>query len=844
MVLRLRVPSPETQKKYRIKERMVIVYGSLLLAFLIILARLIDLQIIRGEEFRDAARAQHYGGIILPARRGEILSRNSKTGETSILATNTTLDLVYVDPYITDDPPFVAETLADILVTEEFHAWCSGRHPKCPRELLPLYAPAFDPLEAARHLPPEPILEPLPTPLPLPSIDELSLPNLTEARRLFAREIEKDIREKRVTFVPLKYGATRVEMKQVQEYGFDGIAVSWDENLIYGNPQEIDQGKLPGMAKALASTVDIDASTLRSSLSSRPLRYVPVLHQLPPELLLQIKEKKLQSFKETQKRKRSAPSRKAADEIRDPLRGISLLAEHWRFYPDGTIASHIVGFLNTNQEAQYGIERTFDPQLKGHEGIISAISDPSGGQIASAEHVIVQPKDGDSIVLTIDRHIQKETERLLSEAVMRFEAESGQVIIMDPFTGRILALANAPLFESNTYGSVYEKEAVLLTKEQEQQVVVEIVHPTTNARIVKAYYNDIFTPEGRGALSEKTQKALGDVEELYNLSNLARYYSYSGENSRREVFPTVLPHVWLRYKNTIGVGAYLNRTIQEIYEPGSVLKPVTMAIAIDQGEVSPSDFYNDTGPVNVDEYTIRNALLTHYGLVTMTNCLEFSINTCMTSVSAKLGKKLFHHMLQQFGFQRITGIELEDELPGEILPWRKWSNALLATAAYGQGISATPLQVLTAFAALANGGKLVKPTIIDSIVSGDGEVKKNLPKVLQQVITEETSQTITGMLVNAVDQGYAKPARVRGYRIAGKTGTSQIAGPGGKYETGTGASLASFAGYAPALDPKFVMIIKFDRPRTFKHGAETAAPLFKEIATFLFKYYGIPPDEE
>jgi cell division protein FtsI/penicillin-binding protein 2 len=139
----------------------------------------------------------------------------------------------------------------------------------------------------------------------------------------------------------------------------------------------------------------------------------------------------------------------------------------------------------------------------------------------------------------------------------------------------------------------------------------------------------------------------------------------------------------------------------------------------------------------------------------------------------------------------------------------------------------------------------MRPTIIDSVIKNDGTVDKNIPVIVDQVITPETSATITAMLMSAVTNGYAKTAKVPGYRIAGKTGTSQIAGPGSKYETGTGSSLTSFAGYAPLDHPRFVVLVKFDRPRAkdVEYGSKSAAPVFKEIATFLFKYYGIPPDE-
>ena len=192
---------------------------------------------------------------------------------------------------------------------------------------------------------------------------------------------------------------------------------------------------------------------------------------------------------------------------------------------------------------------------------------------------------------------------------------------------------------------------------------------------------------------------------------------------------------WLTYKNRIGVGAYVNGIIQSTYEPGSVFKPLTMAVALDQGEIKPDDTYKDEGPVKIEEYTIENALNRHFGLVTMTDCLSFSINTCMTSVSQKLGKKLFQNYIERFGFGRITAVQLDDEQPGQVLDWRRWSDALLATASFGQGISATPLQMVTAYSALANGGRLVKPTIIDSWIDPDGTVQEVHPQVVDRVIT-------------------------------------------------------------------------------------------------------------
>ena len=846
----------ETQKKRSLLRRMVVLHAFLGFCLLLIVARLLDLQVLSHDEFYARAQKQHFGGVVLPARRGEIFAFNSKTEETPILATNVTLDLIYVDPLITDNPTLVAETLADILVTPEFDAACRrGDQRTCPRELLPYYPEAFDVLTLIRQAASGSILEPLPLDLSQRPPAE-NLPDLTEVRRLFARNLEEKIQSKRVTFAPLLYGATREEMRAVGALNIAGITVVQDAQLIYANPETVDQSRRLESATKLASALGIDVETIESRLQSRPLRYVPVFRKVPPTLSLKVKQAMLNSLKDTDAKvaKAVADNRtpQEIDAIVDPLRSIALIPEHWRYYPDSTIASQVVGFLNTNQEAQYGIERTFDAILRGQEGLIRTVNAERGGQVVRADENVVDPKDGDSVVLTIDPFIQREVERILDEGMRNYQADSGQAIVMDPQTGRILAMANAPTFDRNNYGTVYEKEPVLIPNAKLRNIVVEIYHPKTNVRLVRDYLfrgDNVFDKDGRNNLPPKVKESLEEMAAQYDLHDYARYYYYVGEdpnnNARVEVFPTTVSGAWLRYRNTIGVGAYLNRIIQEIYEPGSVMKPVTMAVAIDKGEVSPDDTYSDTGPVEVDEYTIKNALLVYYGKVTMTDCISFSINTCMTSVSEKLGKKLFPRMLERFGFGRITGIELDDELTGQI-PKGTWSNALLATSSFGQGISATPLQMITAFSALANGGLLMRPILVDSILRTDGTVEKTAPHIVDRVLSPETTQTMTAMLVRSAEDGFANKGKPAGYRIAGKTGTSQIAGPGGRYETGTGSNVNSFMGYAPVMAPRFVVLVKYDRPKFAQtiYAESTAAPTFKQIMAFLLKYYGIPPDDK
>lgn len=847
MLLKRTSTLSETQKKRSLVQRMVFVHGFLLICGLLVVARLMELQIIDSSEYYALAQSQHFGGVTLPAQRGEILALNSKTKETAILATNTTLDLVYVDPIVVDDASMIAEKLSDLLLTEEFHAQCSIGASDCPRELVTFigspYQRAFDPLLLMRNLQSGALLEPLPADVPLPSIAQLDIPDITETRRLFARDIERRISEKRVTFVPIKYRATKDELVKVSELNIAGVFLNEEDQLIFANPEEINQSNVTSISRSLADVLQLDAKAIAYTLRPRPLRYVPVMRKLSPTLTLAIKQMKLDSLKATNDRRRNSATRLDAEKVQDPLRSIALIPEHWRFYPDGTVASQLVGFMNTNQEAQYGIERTFDPQLRGQEGLISTVSDLQGGQILTADQTIIDPKDGDTIVLTIDPFIQKEIERIMQKSVEEFKAESAQAIVMDPSTGRIIAMVNAPVFERNQYADVYEKVPVLLSAGEESQMVVEVYNPINNSRIVKDFMPKVLSAEGRATFSEKIQESLNEAEKMYDIQDLTRYYVYEGENARFEVFPTSVKGVWLKYKNNIGVGAYLNRTIQEIYEPGSVMKPITMAIAIDQGEVQPTDTYEDNGPLEIDNYPIRNALLRYYGRVTMTDCLAQSINTCMTSVSGKLGRKLFHRMLSRFGFGKSTGIELEDELVGELEHWQTWANSETATRAFGQGISSTPLQMITAFSALANGGKLMKPTIIDRVVHPDGTVEQVEPVTVDQVITPEASAIITSMLTKSSEYGFAKAGKVPGYWLAGKTGTSQIASGGG-YETGTGSTINTFMGYAPPENPRFILLVKFDRPkfRLNIFAEATSAPVFKEISAFLFSYYGIPPD--
>ncbi|MEK9132647.1 MAG: penicillin-binding transpeptidase domain-containing protein, partial [Patescibacteria group bacterium] len=323
-------------------------------------------------------------------------------------------------------------------------------------------------------------------------------------------------------------------------------------------------------------------------------------------------------------------------------------------------------------------------------------------------------------------------------------------------------------------------------------------------------------------------------------------YLYLDKDShyRIQVFKTVMETgktIVSKFRNILGAGTYRNRAVSDIYEPGSIFKTIAMAIALDDGDVSPNTTFNDTGSIKVDEFEIHNALNTYYGITSMREVLEKSLNTGMAYVARKIGRELFYRYLLKFGFGERTDIEFEGEEPGRFKEASSWAESELITYAFGQGIAVTPIQMITALSALANKGILMKPHIVLTITSQDGKKIEIEPEQVRRVISEKTAATIGAMMVSAVDNGVAKKAAVPGYKFAGKTGTAQTY-KNGKPLTGPGTTICSFAGFGPYSDPKFVMLVKIDRPRSSIWADATAAPLSAQIAQFLFKYYNIQPD--
>ena len=302
-------------------------------------------------------------------------------------------------------------------------------------------------------------------------------------------------------------------------------------------------------------------------------------------------------------------------------------------------------------------------------------------------------------------------------------------------------------------------------------------------------------------------------------------------------FPTFDPRHFEVYSDDL----YRNAFINDTYEPGSTFKPLVMAAAIDSNLVKP-----DTkcpicaGPVSIGGYEIKTWNDKYNANESMTDVIMHSDNTGMVYVSQKLGLDRMVSYLDKFGVQDLTGIDLQGEVSPNVRQKENWYPIDLATASFGQGITVTPIELLTAFSAIANNGKRMEPHIVSKIITADGKNIDIQPKVLSNPVSERAAKITTEMMVNAVDSGEAKFFKPKGYRIAGKTGTAQIPVAGHYDATKT---IASFVGFAPADDPKFLMLVVFDQPTSSIYGAETAAPTFFQVAKNILTYYGIPPSE-
>lgn len=284
---------------------------------------------------------------------------------------------------------------------------------------------------------------------------------------------------------------------------------------------------------------------------------------------------------------------------------------------------------------------------------------------------------------------------------------------------------------------------------------------------------------------------------------------------------------------------FKNPVISNLFEPGSVFKPLIVAAALEEKKIKPNDFYEETGPVKIGEYTIKTWNDKYEGKITITRILEKSSNVGMVYIGERLGKKKIYQYLQSFGFGKPTDIDLQGEVGGYLKSENSWYPIDFSTVTFGQGIAVTQIQMLRAFSSLINGGQLMRPHVIYKITSQQKE-SEIASTVEKRTISSSTSQIIKKMLQSTVENGEIRWAKPKGYQIGGKTGTAQVP-IAGHYDPSK--TVASFIGFAPVEKPQFIMLVSLKEPKTSPWGSETAAPLFFDIAKELLIYYNIAPEQ-
>lgn len=415
-----------------------------------------------------------------------------------------------------------------------------------------------------------------------------------------------------------------------------------------------------------------------------------------------------------------------------------------RYYPQGALASYIVGLVNLNRQSWTGVESYYDRFLRSESSSASnQIVVPMDSLSTDVLHYLPSVANSD-LVLTIDRGVQWIIEDELRAGVERYQAEKGTIIVMEPATGAILGMASYPNYDPNKLSDV---------------------------------------PSER----------------------------------------------------------FIDPAISEQYEPGSIFKIITMAAGLDTDTITPTMVFRDSGSIECGTRVIMNADRMPHGDVDVSTALALSLNVVTSQVAQQVGDRDFYQYVRRFGFGSPTEIDLGGEIAGLLKSpgSEDWSNSDLCTNSFGQGIAVTPLQMINAATAIANGGKLMRPYVVQARVV-KGRVLMTEPTVVHQVMTTKHAKDLTQMMIETVQLSNIS-AGVLGYTIAGKSGTAQIPSPEGYLED---QIVGSFIGFAPADDPKFIVLVKIEKPnfKLTQWADQNAVPIFGRVARRLFLHLNIPPD--
>jgi cell division protein FtsI (penicillin-binding protein 3) len=494
------------------------------------------------------------------------------------------------------------------------------------------------------------------------------------------------------------------------------LAQSVEVDSVALDPSLIKE-ELPQVANALAKVLKLDPRELQERLA-RGRRFAWVKRQVRPEELAQL----------------------AALNIP----GLRTLKEPRRFYPQRELGAHVIGVAGTEGKGLEGLELAFDDELTGQAAKLASLRDARGRKLLTQAPADAADRQGASVVLTLDRHLQYVAEKALGRAVVDAQAKAGMVVVLDPATGELLALANYPSFNPNAVEAV--------TRDQMR-----------------------------------------------------------------------------------------NRAALDIFEPGSTFKAFVVAAALDEGLITPEQHFDcENGAWDVGRHTINDSH--RYGLLTPARILQVSSNICTAKIGQLLGRERLVRYYGAFGFGQRAGLGLPGEGRGRV-PFPK-AEVELVTQSFGQGVSATAIQLASAYGALANGGVLMRPWLISKVVDPDGLVLlENRPTPVRQVVSAKAARQVVQMLELVVEkEGTAHRARMDEYRVSGKTGTAQKPDPVARGYSDK--RIASFIGVVPAEAPRAVILVVIDEPTTNVYGGVVAAPAFKEIAVAAMTHLGVAPSRQ
>ena len=484
------------------------------------------------------------------------------------------------------------------------------------------------------------------------------------------------------------------------------LAIGEQATTVYADPRNV-VAPMKAAAKA-GEALELDPDELYPALRDRSKRFVFVQRKADP-----VKAKALEQM---------------------GVAGLGFYPEERRSYPQGRVASHVLGFAGTDNRGLDGLEGSLDKTLAGRPGFEIVVRDPAGRAI----DVVTSRREraGRNVVLTLDHQLQASAEQILSNAVARWRARGATAIVMDPRTGAILAMANAPTFDANDF-------------------------------------------------------------------------------------------------STAPADARRNRAVTDLYEPGSTFKIVTIAAALEDNVVSPETTFRLAPTIHVADRVIREAHIRGMETMTVRQILSESSNVGTITIAEKLGGPQLASWIDRFGFGKRTGVDFPGESPGMVLPYADWSGSTIGTVPIGQGIAVTPLQMVSAYAAIGNGGVMPPAHLIGKI--GGKKVRHGKGR---RIVSRHTADRMTAMFRDVVVEGTGTEAAIPGYTVAGKTGTANKA-ENGRYVS---KYVASFVGLVPARKPRLAILVMVDEPRGQIFGGVVAAPVFRDIARFALQYLEVPPD--